>query len=219
MARPLKRADAYEIFSHATAPIRAMPAGGNDAVSRKATRFLTALAVAGAIGTAIGYAPVSQAFKFGDMMNPGKWMGGGKDRYDDDEYGPGPYGPYGGGPYGGGPGAYGPPGYGPYGGGPYGGGPYGGGPYGVGPRYGAPGYSGAPGYRAAPPAPSAPAASSSASRNTKSAEIEALKRRIDELEAKQTEPSYAAPPASDWGSSAPAQDWGSAPAFRPQGKY
>ena len=184
-----------------------MPAGGNDPVSRKATRFLTALAVVGTIGTAIGYAPVSQAFNFGDMMNPGKWMGGG-DRYDDwDDYGPGPYG----GPYGG-PGPYGPPGY-----GPYGGGPYGGGPYGIGPRYGAPGYPGALGYRPAPPAPSAPAPSSS--KNTKSAEIEALKRRIDELEAKQTQPSYARPPATDWGSSAPAQDWGSAPAFRPQGKY
>ena len=63
-----------------------------------------------------------------DMMNPGEWFGGGRDRYDDryyDGYYGGPYGRYG---------RYG--GYGPYGwgGGPYGGygGPYGwgGGPYG-----------------------------------------------------------------------------------------
>jgi hypothetical protein len=193
-----------------------------DRMPRKATKLLGTLAVAGLIGATMAYAPITQAINFGDMMNPGKWMGGGKDRYDDwEEYGPGPYGP-------GGPGPYGPPGSGPYGGGPYGGGPYGGGPYGGGP-YGAPGYGGAPGYPPAPggysarppaPGPGSASAPSATSENTKSAEIEALKRRIDELEARQQQPRYGAPPSSDWGtSSAPGQDWGSAPAFRPQGKY
>jgi len=63
----------------------------------------------------------------------------------------------------------------------------------------------------------------------KDAEIEALKRRIDELEAQQTPPPP--PPPSDWGgsgtpsdwgkpgSSGSSSDWGSAPAFRPMGKY
>ena len=177
-------------------------------MSRKATKHFAALAAAGILGVAVGGAPVTQAFNFGDMMNPGKWMGGGNDYDDWEDYGPGPYGPYGPGPYGAGPGPYGPPGYGSYGAGPYGG-----------PRYGAPGYPGA-GYGAAPPQRRAPAAPASSSENTKSAEIEALKRRIDELEAKQAPPSYAPPPAtSDWGTSAPTQDWGSAPAFRPQGKY
>jgi hypothetical protein len=76
----------------------------------------------------------AQAINFGDMMNPGKWFGGGdRDRYYDDYRYGGPYGRWGG-PYG-----YG----GPYGwGGPYG---YGGGPYGYG---GSPwgGWGGYPGY-------------------------------------------------------------------------
>lgn len=183
------------------------------------TKLLTALAAAGVMaGTAV-YTPVSQAFNFGEMMNPGKWMGGNRD-YDDEwgDYGPGPYGPPGLGPYGGGP--YG----GPYGGGPYGGGPYGG-PYGGGPGFGTPRFYGAPGYRAAPVAPSAPSTpsrSSSSSENVKSAEIEALRKRIEELETKQ-QPSYAAPPPGDWGStSSPSpgsSGWGSAPAFRPMNKY
>jgi hypothetical protein len=70
---------------------------------------------AGILGT-FAYWQTSSAFDFGDMMNPGKWMGGGdRDRYDDypEESYPGPYG---GGPYGGG----------PYGDGPFGGGPGGG---------------------------------------------------------------------------------------------
>jgi hypothetical protein len=67
-----------------------------------------------------------------DMMNPGEWFGGNRDRYYDRGYDRGygyggPYG-WGGGPYGWGGGPYG------WGGGPYGwgGGPYGwgGGPYG-----------------------------------------------------------------------------------------
>lgn len=186
-------------------------------MTRTSSRFLVALAAAGAIGASLAYTPVSYAFNFGDMMNPGRWMGGGnRDRYDDDYYG----GPYGEGPWGG-----------PYGGGPWGGGPYGG--PGFGGPYGAPGYGGygappvgygapAPAYSA--PAPAAAAPKESTSSNTKSAEIEALKRRIDELEAKQQAPAYA-PPPSDWGttpstpSTPSTQDWGSAPAFRPMGKY
>jgi len=146
-----------------------------------------------------GYVPPVQAFNFGDMMNPGRWMGGGKNRDRYDDYGDyGDYGPYGGGPWGGG----------PYGGGPYGGygGPYGG--YGA-PGYGAPGY-GVPGYMGAPmaaPAPAAPAAPAQSSSSSQ-AEIDALKRRIDELEAgkQQSQP-------------APATDWPSAPAFRPMNQY
>lgn len=148
------------------------------------------------------YVPPVQAFNFGDMMNPGRWMGGGKnrDRYDDDYYGDyGPYGgPWGGGPWGGGPYGGGPWGGGPYGGGPYGG--YGGGPWGPGYGYGAPGI-GAP--MAAPAAPAAPAQSGSSSKS----EIDALKRRIEELEASQK----TSPP--------PAADWPSAPAFRPMNQY
>ena len=174
-------------------------------MSRNATKRLIALATVGVIGATLAYTPVSQAFNFGEMMNPGKWMGG-NDRYDDDWNGDGPYGggPYGGGPYGyGGPGPYGAPGYGPYGA----------------PGYGVPRYYRAPGRL---PAPARSTAPSSSSQNTKSAEIESLKRRIEELEEKQQAP--AAQPPSDWGSSGyPAErsdrSWGSAPAFRPMGKY
>jgi len=182
-------------------------------VSRTTTKPFCSLAAAGFIGAALAYSPMSQAFNFGDMMNPGKWMGGGDDRYDD-YYEDGPYGgPWGGGPYG-----YG----GPWGGGPWGGGPYG---YGAGPGggYGYPGAYGAPRTAApaqAPAAKSAPAASSSS--NVKDAEIEALKRRIDELETKQAAP---VPPPSDWsdqsgdwGKPSTPSDWGAAPAFRPRGK-
>jgi len=82
-------------------------------VSRNASKRFLGLAAAGIIGTALAYTPVSHAFNFGDMMNPGKWMGGGGDRYDDDYDDDGPYGdggPYGGGPYGGYGGPYGGPG-------------------------------------------------------------------------------------------------------------
>jgi len=158
-------------------------------------RILTIASLAAVVGFT-SYVPPVQAFNFGDMMNPGRWMGGkSRDRYDDyyDDYGP--YGgPWGGGPWGGG----------PYGGGPYGG-PYGA-PYG---GYGAPGYGyGAPGYMgapaAAPPAAAAPAQSGSSSKS----EIDALKRRIDELESSQR----AQQPA-------PTSDWPSAPAFRPMNQY
>ncbi len=91
---------------------------------------LVSLAATVTIGLgALVTAGAAQAFNFGDMMNPGRWFGGDRDRYYDRYdrgYGwGGPYGSYGG-PYG-------------YGGGPWGGyGPYGGGPYG--------GWGGYPGY-------------------------------------------------------------------------
>ena len=119
-------------------------------MSPKASKLLSALASAGILGTSLAYSPVSQAFDFGNMMNPSKWMGGGRDRYDDDYYDDGPYGGSYGGPYGG---PYGRP----YGG--YGPGPYGGGPYAPPGPYGAPGI--AQRRRHAPAAPAAaPAATS-----------------------------------------------------------
>ena len=172
----------------------------------KVSKLLTILAATGLAGTLLSYSPASNAFDFGNMMNPSKWMGGDNDRYDD--------GPYGG----------------PWGGGPYGGGPWGG--YGPGP-YGPPGPYGAPGYRAAPPqAPAAPAASTAKTPSPPSAsrdEVDALKKRIEELEAQQQSPAPAArapsdwsstpPPSGDWGNTSPEKDWGAAPAFRPMGKY
>ncbi len=166
---------------------------------RKLSKTLTILAAGSVVAGALSYVPVAQAFGFGDMMNPSKWMGGkNRDRYDDDYYD---------GPYGGGPG-YGGPGYG-YGGPGYG---YGGPGYG-GPGYGAPGYGyGAPGYGyGAPAVAPAPAAAPAAApaRSSSASEIEALKRRIDELESSQS-PSTPAPASNDWPS---------APAFRPMSKY
>lgn len=169
---------------------------------RKTITTFTILAAAASIASSLTYTPVAQAFGFGDMMNPSKWMGGrNRDRYDEDYY-DGPYG----GPGWGGPGyGFGGPGYG-----------YGGPGYGYG--YGAPGYGGY-GYGApavaAPvaPAPAAPAAApaQSSSRSSSASEIEALKRRIDELEASQRPSSSSQAPASS--------DWPSAPAFRPMSKY
>jgi hypothetical protein len=199
----------------------------------KAFRLFSTLASVGVLGASLAYSPVSQAFNFGDMMNPGKWMGGGnRDRYYDDDYGPygGPYG----GPWGGGPGYCG----GPWGGGPYGyGAPWGGyGPYGGYPR------PAAPAAPAAGPQPKSSSSSSSSSSNVRDAQIDALKRRIDELEAKQ-QSVPPAPPPSDWGSNSSQQyrdwtmgsgprksgsgssgsgssnNWNSAPVFRPLGKY
>jgi hypothetical protein len=212
----------------------------------KASKLLAAMTAAGVVGASLVYSPVNQAFDFGDMMNPGKWMGGGRDRYDDD-YG-GPYGgPWSGGPYGGGPWG------GPYGGGPGGG--YGPSPYGG--TYGPPGYYGARAYPGvAPSAPVAPATKESSAPARSSSEIDELKRRIEELESQQR-PSSAPPPGNwsaapapsdlrpaapfgegdappaapstrDWGSAPPFAepeatrspgDWGSAPAFRPMEKY
>jgi hypothetical protein len=171
-------------------------------------RSLSAISVT-ALVALVAYTPVSQAFNFGNMMNPSRWMGGGdRDRYDDyDEFYPG--GPYGapgfGYPYGGyGPG-YGAPGYGAYGA----------------PGYGVPGYGaavpgyGAPAYPSAPvaapgvsPAPTTAPASGGAG---DSAEVQALKRRVEELEAAQKQEGSAPPP--------PPGDWPAAPAFRPMNQY
>ena len=150
-------------------------------------------------------APLAHAFNFGDMFNPGRWMGGGDD-YDEYYYdGPyGAYGPYGGGPWGGAPG-YGYGGYGPYGAPGYGGGA----PYGYAPPAVAPGYA-APAAPAAP-APTAPAGS--AGGDAKDREIEALKRRIDQLENRQGGGQAAPPPSAGGG------EWPSAPAFRPMDQY
>ncbi len=117
------------------------------------------------------------AMDFGNVMNPTKWFGGNRDRYDDDYYydeGPGfgGYPP----PYGA-PGAYGAPGFGYPG---YGGAPGYGAP-GVGaPGYGYPGVApGVPGYTT--PAYAAPETSS----GSDALEVERLKRRIRELEDQQ----------------------------------
>ncbi len=86
-----------------------------------------------------------------------------------------------------------------------------GGPGYGGPGYGGPGY-GAPGYGyGAPAVAPAPAAAPAAApaRSSSASEIEALKRRIDELESSQS-PSTPAPASNDWPS---------APAFRPMSKY
>lgn len=173
---------------------------------RKTFKTLALIAAAVSVAGSLAYVPTAEAFGFGDMMNPSKWMGGknrDRDRYEDDYYdGPGGYG---GGPgYGyGGPG-YGGPGYG-YGAPGYG---YGAPGYGYGaPGYGAPAY-GAPAVAPAPAAAPAAAPAPAATRGS-AGEIEALKRRIDELEAGQRS-----------GTPAPAaSDWPSAPAFRPMSKY
>lgn len=114
----------------------------------------------------------AQAFNFGNMMNPTRWWGGDRDRYDDNYYGAPPYG------YGYPAPGYAVPGYAP-------------------PGYAAPGYT-APGYGYAAPAPApapakpaatpapaapAPAASAAAPAATDdNAEIARLKRRLSELE-------------------------------------
>jgi hypothetical protein len=161
--------------------------GGHSTVANNLRSVTSALALAAATLAA----STAHAVNFGDMFNPGRWFGGGDDDY---YYEEGPWGPYGPGPYG-----YGAPGYGPYGAPGYG---YGGVPYGYAPGV-APGV--APGY-AAPAAPAAPAATSDA----KDQEIEALKRRIEQLETRQSAP----PPAPR-----SSEGWPSAPAFRPMDQY
>jgi hypothetical protein len=204
------------------------------AVLPRIPKLIAFFAVAGVMGVSLMYGPEGRAFDFGDMMNPGKWMGGGHDRYDDDYGGPWGGGPYGaggplGGPYGGG---------GPWGG--YGPGPYRGGPYAPPGYYGAPGRPG--GATVPAPAAPAPAAKAPASNNSK---IEALQRRIEELESQRQKPAAPPPSSGDWSSPPPSSgdwaapppsrdwgpprssgdsgkpspnDWGSAPAFRPLGK-
>jgi len=163
-------------------------------VSPNARKLPAILAAAGILGMSLTHSPVSRAFDFGDMMNPGRWMGGSRDRNDDYHGGPyaGPWGdPYGGGPWGGAWSGYGP-------------GPYGGGPYGV------------PGYRGAvpTPAPTAPAAKVPSAPVTGSSEIDALKRRIKELESQQQRQSFVSPP-NDRRATPPSSDGGSELTFRP----
>lgn len=162
-------------------------------VKPKSTIAILALSAAAAI---LAYTPVSQAFNFGNMMNPNRWFGGDRDRYDD-RYGDRYDDPYwGGGPYG--PGSYGGYGYpGVYGS-----------PYGM--PYGIPGFGAPPaGYGMAAPA-QAPASAPAPSAQPKvdPGEVEALKRRIEELEARQPGPSRPQTP-----------EWPSAPAFRPMNQY
>jgi hypothetical protein len=137
--------------------------GETDSVTIQKRKIFAALLTAAFVTMA--YAPASQAFKFGDMMNPGKWMGGNKDYDDYDDYGPGPDGPYGPGP--GGPA--------PYGGTPYGGAPYGTGPVGAPGGYAPPGSYGRAPTAAAPPAPQPSV--------DQSGRIRELEQRIDQLEA------------------------------------
>lgn len=151
---------------------------------------LRPLASALALAATMAAAPALHAAGFGDMFNPGRWFGGNNNGYDD--YYDGPYGGYGAGPYG-------PPGYGGYGAPGY---AYGAMPYGYAPGI-APGV--APGYAA--PAATAPAVGS---HEAKDQEIEALKRRIEQLESRQS-----APPSA----SSAAEGWPSAPAFRPMDQY
>jgi hypothetical protein len=118
--------------------------------------------------------PATHAFDFGHMMNPSRWMNG-NDRNDEPYVEPPPPPP---------------------------------GPYGYGtPPYGAPGLPAPPGYQgvptAAPTPPAAPVPPTAAGSADK-AEIEALKRRIEELESRQPPPQQP-----------PANAWPSAPAFRP----
>ncbi|NKN32910.1 hypothetical protein HF203_06715 [Marichromatium bheemlicum] len=153
--------------------------------TRRSARAVALLAL-------LAQVPTVAAFNFGDMMNPGRWMGG--DRYDD--YNDGPYGPYA-------------PPYGPYGGyGPGYGVPYGG--YGM-PYAPAPHYPGVQGQPA--PALGAPAATAD--------EIEALKRRIEELEARQRggpQQPQAQPPG-EWQQGPAPGEWPQSPAFRPMNQY
>lgn len=163
-------------------------------MSLNARKLLVTLTTAGIMGMSLADNPVSHAFDFGDMMNPGRWMGGGRDRNDDyyDYGGPyaGPWGsPYGGGPWGG---------YGPA--------PYGGGPYGI------------PGYRGTvpPPVPTAPTAKAPAAPVAGNSEIDELKWRIKVLESRRQPQSSASPP-KDRSAMPPAGDGNSELTFRPMG--
>lgn len=159
-------------------------------------RPVSAAALATVLGCSL-YTPTSQAIDFGRMMNPSRWMTGDR-RYDDGPYDyPGPYGA-----------------------------PYGM-PYGV-PGFGAPppGYGAPNGWYPPPPgaapmtgpapaaAAAAPAAPTPSAGGVDQHEVEALKRRVDELEARQREQTPAAaprPPQSN--------EWPAAPAFRPMNQY
>ncbi|MEY6433654.1 hypothetical protein ABC977_14715 [Thioalkalicoccus limnaeus] len=201
----------------------------------KSSFRLASLALTGCL---VAYAPSGFAF-FGNM-NPSDWFGGGRDYYDGPgRYGYGGYPGYGpGGPYGAPFGGYGVPyggGYGaPYGGGygaPYGGGygapPYGGayglppgGGYGTTPfsGYGDSGPFGTPArgasdYDYGTPAPAGGTRYGSSS-DDREREIEALRRRIQELESGRGAPDYGPPPHQE---SSP--DWPGTPSFRPMDRY
>lgn len=154
--------------------------------------------------------PAAQAVGFGDMFNPGRWFGGDDEDY---YYNDGRRGPYG-------PGPYGAPGFAPYGG-------YGYGPQGA-PGYPAPGSAyGTPGYAAPGASPTSESApSDSESDRTKDREIEALKRRIEQLESRNAPPSRPqgpqgqAPQRQGQGQGqGPSEGWPSAPTFRPMDQY
>ncbi|MEA1051438.1 hypothetical protein U5801_16725 [Lamprobacter modestohalophilus] len=157
---------------------------------RKAIALAALLAVSNQAAHAVG---------FGDMFNPGRWFGGDSNDYYYDE---GPWGPHA-------PGPYGAPGYAPYGGHGYGYSPYGAPAYGTqGPAYGTPAYT-------APALPQASEPTPETNNSAKDREIEALKRRIEQLESRNAPPSRPQPPQ---GQSA-GEGWPSAPAFRPMDQY
>ena len=173
-------------------------------MSPNARKLLATLTTAGIMGTSLAYNPVSHAFDFGDMMNPGRWMGGGRDRNDDYYDYSGPYaGPWGG-PYGGGPwGGYGPA-------------PYGGGPYGI-PRYRG---TVPPPVPTVPKVPAAPTAKVPAAPVASNSEIDALKQRLEALESQQQQqqqPRSSASPPDDRRAVPPSGDGNSKLTFRPMG--
>ena len=175
-------------------------------MKKRSMVFYAALLALGTAGITFGQYASAAGFNPMNMMNPSKWMGGGRsdDRYYDDYYGGGPYG-YGGGPYGYGGGPYG------YGGGPYG---YGGGPYG----YGAPGYGGAyPGYGAGayPGYGAAPGVSAPTQReSSESVRTKELERRIRELEEALDQKAAPPPPFPSDGYTQPMGDYQSPQLWR-----
>jgi len=174
-------------------------------VSPNACKLLATLTTAGIMGTSLAYNPVSYAFDFGDMMNPGRWMGSGRDRNDDYYDYSGPYaGPWGG-PYGGG--LWG--GYGPA--------PYGGGPYSI-PRYRGTVPPPVPTVPKVPKVPAAPTAKVPAAPVASNSEIDALKRRLEALESQQQQqPRSSASPPDDRRAVPPSGDGNSKLTFRPMG--
>jgi len=179
------------------------------------------------IAVGLLFASAGYAFDMGNVMNPSKWMGGGRDRDRYDDYDRG-YG------YPGGPGyGYGAPGYGPapyYGGPPgagygYGAPGYGAVPgygYGAAPAYGvAPGYGGAPGNSGAPAYGGAPNYGGASSGADTAEQIERLQERIRVLEEEarrsqqtnnpawgnnDTQPNYSAP-AAPYGGAQPGNQY------------
>ena len=161
---------------------------------KRATPRLCTLLTAGLVAAAVGFTPEASAFNFGDMMNPGKWMGNKKrDNYDDLPP-PGYGGPPPGYGYGAAPGygGYGPaPGYGPEAGAPPGYGAPAPGGYGYGPEGGAPpGYGG---YAAPAPVQQAPAPAQAPTSTADEQRIRQLEQRIRQLESQPRGPSPMGP--------------------------